>query len=45
MPSLAYICLLILLSLAALPSPRQVKVCVLLRVQANHLHFTQVFQD
>lgn len=28
---------------AALPSSRQVKVCVLPRVQANPLHSTQVF--
>lgn len=34
-PSLAYICLLTLLSLAALPSPGQLEVCMLLKVQAN----------
>lgn len=34
--SLAYVCLLTLLSLAALPSPGQLEVCVLLRVQADH---------
>lgn len=38
--SLACICLLTLLSLAALPSPGQLEVCVLLRVQADHLHTT-----
>lgn len=38
--SLAYICLVTLLSLAALPSLGQLEVCVLLRVQADHPHTT-----
>lgn len=41
--SLACICLLTLLSLAALPSLGQLEVCVLLRVQADHPHTTWTF--
>lgn len=41
--SLAYICLLTLLSLVALPSPEQLEVCVPLRVQADHPHTTWAF--